>query len=321
MALAGSSPLTRGKYPDARVAWTSDGLIPAHAGKIGRSGRIGFCLPAHPRSRGENGLLYCHPVASMGSSPLTRGKCERVHQVIVTAGLIPAHAGKISGTVGVDGRPTAHPRSRGENRGRRAGLGFDRGSSPLTRGKCVLSQGQLEQLGLIPAHAGKMRTQSGPSRTAWAHPRSRGENHVAPPCLILRVGSSPLTRGKWRRQRPARSRVGLIPAHAGKIRGMVAVLILPRAHPRSRGENRSSPPGPSGSGGSSPLTRGKYAQGSRFSQPIGLIPAHAGKICAPSCATWPPRAHPRSRGENFPHMQGPVGAHRLIPAHAGKIVA
>ena len=90
--------------------------------------------------------------------------------------------------------------------------------------------------------------------------------------------------------------------------------------------------------GSSPLTRGKPYLSVLDDRVPGLIPAHAGKTWAYPSATFPPRAHPRSRGENGPAagmvprvvgsspltrgkqtnaaLAGPPG--RLIPAHAGK---
>ena len=73
----GSSPLTRGK-PEA----LADGeiylrLIPAHAGKTPRL-HLSICdWPAHPRSRGENTLIWECCARSGGSSPLTRGKQDR----------------------------------------------------------------------------------------------------------------------------------------------------------------------------------------------------------------------------------------------------
>ena len=73
-AVSGSSPLTRGKLPQAAGHHAGRGLIPAHAGKTKveairlPSGR------AHPRSRGENGVLWVVGSAVRGSSPLTRGK-------------------------------------------------------------------------------------------------------------------------------------------------------------------------------------------------------------------------------------------------------
>ena len=50
----GSSPLTRGKLSERRTVMRQDRLIPAHAGKTGRTRRQYVCTRAHPRSRGEN---------------------------------------------------------------------------------------------------------------------------------------------------------------------------------------------------------------------------------------------------------------------------
>ena len=49
---------------------------------------------AHPRSRGENEYQARKSVAVLGSSPLTRGKRNRLRQAYLDGGLIPAHAGK-----------------------------------------------------------------------------------------------------------------------------------------------------------------------------------------------------------------------------------
>ena len=192
----------------------------------------------------------------------------------------------------------AHPRSRGENAGRRAG--------------------RFARSRLIPAHAGKTPVRGGLPCTPRAHPRSRGENtrywcvtsrrggsspltrgkHTqasqrrAYPGLIpahagktqptkppggIRTGSSPLTRGKPGHVRCGRSRTGLIPAHAGKTPYRPAPRLNPRAHPRSRGENHCRQRVRGCRRGSSPLTRGKRSVGIRPPELDGLIPAHAGK--------------------------------------------
>ena len=174
-----------------------------------------------------------------------------------------------------------------------------------------------------------------------AHPRSRGENDRAGRRRRCERGSSPLTRGKPRRRQPVPDRRGLIPAHAGKTTATTSTERRPRAHPRSRGENRCRRSMARSSTGSSPLTRGKQETLNEGGVKARLIPAHAGKtinsrgggICA-----W---AHPRSRGENrdmaftrssyvgsSPLTRGKrltvaVGTARgrLIPAHAGKTAA
>ena len=131
-----------------------------------------------------------------GSSPLTRGKPAPKVSVATTTRLIPAHAGKTAPLSRVYLLMEAHPRSRGENLNAVAGGNADTGSSPLTRGKPILTAGLTRCIGLIPAHAGKTFDAARHVVHRAAHPRSRGENICCPPGRVLRTGSSPLTRGK-----------------------------------------------------------------------------------------------------------------------------
>ena len=177
--------------------------------------------------------------------------------------------------------------------------GFDgRGSSPLTRGKLGKCNIMLDNDGLIPAHAGKT---SAPCRSrpgSRAHPRSRGENIAAYADAQSVGGSSPLTRGKPRCRISPVSWRRLIPAHAGKTPCCPAPCRSTRAHPRSRGENRTGRLCTAMIVGSSPLTRGKQSRPRCAPNLVGLIPAHAGKT-ARACVHYRAyRAHPRSRGEN-----------------------
>ena len=151
----GSSPLTRGKLHMWRQSHASLGLIPAHAGKT-RSRTTQPPPPwAHPRSRGENHGAYFGATGVPGSSPLTRGKPARASLSRSGLGLIPAHAGKTGGGPRRGRGAWAHPRSRGENGGWARRARYDRGSSPLTRGKLIERGQQAGGNGLIPAHAGK----------------------------------------------------------------------------------------------------------------------------------------------------------------------
>ena len=177
----GSSPLTRGKLPDARLDRERGGLIPAHAGKTRARGQGGGRPGAHPRSRGENkrGLTWLRPTA--GSSPLTRGKRSNPRTGRSPRRLIPAHAGKTwpgsSRVIDI----AAHPRSRGENEHVIQGYFTCHGSSPLTRGKHLPAHWLAAYAGLIPAHAGKTTCPPGSSVATSAHPRSRGENSATKP--------------------------------------------------------------------------------------------------------------------------------------------
>ena len=174
--LQGSSPLTRGKHGQERLAVVALGLIPAHAGKTWPPWWVPSSPWAHPRSRGENVAEFKILPLGKGSSPLTRGKPQHVTGDRLRDGLIPAHAGKTWSGRGRNRSCPAHPRSRGENLGEQTYNAIKAGSSPLTRGKLQHRRVGHHGGGLIPAHAGKTRTRRNPSRTPGAHPRSRGEN-------------------------------------------------------------------------------------------------------------------------------------------------
>ena len=164
------------------------------------------------------------PSRRWGSSPLTRGK-----RSLPSRWRRPARA---------------HPRSRGENLLMPSHMPSMKGSSPLTRGKLLQTEGHTTVAGLIPAHAGK--TRSGPPGGCErpAHPRSRGENSAASFSQSQPPGSSPLTRGKRAHSLRLALQPGLIPAHAGKTPSRIGSGWNEGAHPRSRGEN-SSHRGPS----------------------------------------------------------------------------
>ena len=253
------------------------GLIPAHAGKTGSASPSRSQGWAHPRSRGENSDPAYGRALSMGSSPLTRGKQRGRRRRAGWFGLIPAHAGKTQVAQAIGVRPRAHPRSRGENRLQGHPARPLPGSSPLTRGKHEPLVYERRRSGLIPAHAGKTCLACTERSGAGAHPRSRGENvrFAAVPWAF--VGSSPLTRGKLDRRGGFKGLAGLIPAHAGKTGSTRGGRVPMRAHPRSRGENSSSPSWRVVLRGSSPLTRGKRGCVPDLAPGDGLIPAHAGK--------------------------------------------
>ena len=173
----------------------------------------------------------------MGSSPLTRGKLPSAHAGAGAGGLIPAHAGKTPGSGGFLRGRRAHPRSRGENPCPASSSTTSRGSSPLTRGKPEGLVWVVDQTRLIPAHAGKTRTEQPTPPPHSAHPRSRGENVPSHRSHPAGAGSSPLTRGKPDGLQAAKPVVRLIPAHAGKTWRRRACWCPAPAHPRSRGEN------------------------------------------------------------------------------------
>ena len=173
-----------------------------------------------------------------------------------------------------------------------------KGSSPLTRGKRHDKRILRHHGRLIPAHAGKTRTRGRRPSRDTAHPRSRGENVIGSSRPRVRIGSSPLTRGKPGFLTIDEVRARLIPAHAGKTACPDFGTFLRPAHPRSRGENFDRPRENRRLRGSSPLTRGKLHALMPVLPQVRLIPAHAGKTRAPGAPHPVEGAHPRSRGEN-----------------------
>ena len=110
-----------------------------------------------------------------------------------------------------------------------------------------------------------------------AHPRSRGENAIAPGGVLALTGSSPLTRGKPALDEVLDDDTRLIPAHAGKTNPARKLPDSWGAHPRSRGENAIVIDEAHCGAGSSPLTRGKHEVLAGGGDLLRLIPAHAGK--------------------------------------------
>ena len=174
------------------------------------------------------------------------------------------------------------------------------GSSPRVRGKpkSLATWGWSD--GLIPACAGKTRSDRQLQRRIRAHPRVCGENFHMLPTRLLTRGSSPRVRGKPGGDGTTRGRGGLIPACAGKT---VAGGERPRiagAHPRVCGENFTAEKFANVFVGSSPRVRGKRAITVYPPFSRGLIPACAGKTHPPASSQAKPPAHPRVCGENPP---------------------
>ncbi len=172
------------------------------------------------------------------------------------------------------------------------------GSSPLARGGLRRRPDRLPDHGLIPARAGRTEWLSVSRARQRAHPRSRGEDSFTSWKSATGQGSSPLARGGLETQAGTGSRPGLIPARAGRTRGLRASRSTGRAHPRSRGEDALELLAAEAAAGSSPLARGGRAVDRRRRVVRGLIPARAGRTPRPAPRGPGPPAHPRSRGED-----------------------
>ena len=171
----GSSPHTRGAPSSPTRPRFRMGIIPAYAGSTppddGGAGGDGD----HPRIRGEHCPSVSQSPTRRGSSPHTRG-APGIHALMAPRRrIIPAYAGSTSWA----SKP-AKPRI---------------GSSPHTRGAPAAINGRSGRCRIIPAYAGSTFSRIFPALPKADHPRIRGE-HLKPDYVdLVRVGSSPHTRG------------------------------------------------------------------------------------------------------------------------------
>ena len=333
-----SSPHGRGKLLAGPWAPTVNRLIPAWAGKTKLTARPDPRYRAHPRMGGENSSSTPCCISCTGSSPHGRGKLTAGCVGDRRSGLIPARAGKTAPCRSPNPANQAHPRAGGENALPVLLNMAGQGSSPRGRGKHLAAAHGSVVGRRIPAWAGKTGIFGFRAQCDTAHPRVGGENPLCPPSFGWQPGSSPRGRGKLQVKQLTHSRVGLIPARAGKTGAPARSATPHAAHPRAGGENYKFTLNKGSSSGSSPRGRGKLHIPGLPIPCSRLIPARAGKTrswrCWASCA-W---AHPRVGGENMMKLIGfaitdgssPRGrgklntvvgwfqTYGLIPARAGK---
>ena len=255
----GSSPRGRGKLIVVAMGIGLGGLIPAWAGKTRVRCPLVAGRAAHPRVGGENLEQSTGAIEAVGSSPRGRGKPAWGLRSLRAWRLIPAWAGKTTGTARAAVHRQAHPRVGGENSSLVATPTSAAGSSPRGRGKQNASPTGRVLKGLIPAWAGKTLVRRLGGHQAKAHPRVGGENAVEVDPAVVRVGSSPRGRGKPSWWAGELARRGLIPAWAGKTARATDWSNQDQAHPRVGGENRVACGLLPALGGSSPRGRGKPA--------------------------------------------------------------
>ena len=191
-----------------------------------------------------------------GSSPLSRGIPPAAATYRTFGGIIPALAGNTIEVIYCHYSPPDHPRSRGEYQHPHTAAARSLGSSPLSRGIRRPAKTWRYGARIIPALAGNTGFCTVTVIPPKDHPRSRGEYWSGRPAKILRLGSSPLSRGIP--PRPCSSLGGprIIPALAGNTHHPATAPRRPRDHPRSRGEYTAEGWPPRLYEGSSPLSRG-----------------------------------------------------------------
>ena len=173
--LLGSPPRVRGKGGVKVAVKNNTGIIPARAGKSGRSVRWGWQTRDHPRACGEK-LVNARPLRAVpGSPPRVRGKVAQLEVVQHGVGITPARAGKRPDRSLRSMQPRDHPRACGEKPMLQCCKALTAGSPPRVRGKALARTGLDAAAGITPARAGKSSRRARQPRSAGDHPRACGE--------------------------------------------------------------------------------------------------------------------------------------------------
>ena len=203
--------------------------------------RSGRAFRVDPRSRGGDARPPRPPRRRWGRSPLTRGRPVQPRNTPRSKGSIPAHAGE---TWMALPRPILHrvdPRSRGGDAPAVSPARTNGGRSPLTRGRLVIKSFKAPIYWSIPAHAGETPENLPRNVSRGVDPRSRGGDQATNGLQCLKLGRSPLTRGRPDSDAARSGFSGSIPAHAGETTGSRRSIWLATVDPRSRGGDPSSP--------------------------------------------------------------------------------
>ena len=333
----GSSPHTRGAPDHHREPLRVRRIIPAYAGSTPPARGHPWPLADHPRIRGEHANNATLWTSSDGSSPHTRGAPRTWQGSADLKRIIPAYAGSTSPAPAGQGPAPDHPRIRGEHVhvGPPALPGV--GSSPHTRGAHPVHDPGRPADRIIPAYAGSTCVYARALVTRLDHPRIRGEHESDGGGSVLRVGSSPHTRGALSRISRSDPVPRIIPAYAGSTSPSSTSPSRRPDHPRIRGEHADKSAPILMTLGSSPHTRGAQACECHYFFAFRIIPAYAGSTRPGRGRPAPHRDHPRIRGEHWggvvdcvvvggssPHTRGALASRtckpswpRIIPAYAG----
>ena len=144
----------RGTAPSTRKSMYAVRITPAHAGNRSRSRRALAYQGDHPRTCGEQSLIYCPMVLLIGSPPHMRGTAVPADPVLVHHGITPAHAGNRSALKTHGHKWRDHPRTCGEQPLKCVSHFLPMGSPPHMRGTAESVHEELHIRGITPAHAG-----------------------------------------------------------------------------------------------------------------------------------------------------------------------
>jgi len=182
------------------------------------------------------------------------------------------------------------------------------GSPPHSRGALVGHGCDVADHGITPAFAGSTSLIRSPARSAWDHPRIRGEHTLARMPSRSRLGSPPHSRGAPTRTAPVVDIDGITLAFAGSTTGARRGSFSTPDHPRIRGEHLRTVNTSLIRNGSPPHSRGALSPDPARPPLLGITPAFAGSTLIRVSELHSCRDHPRIRGEHgYATATSPLG--------------
>ena len=232
----GLSPRGRGNPPSHNHSIPAHGSIPAWAGKPIRRYRNDVGAGVYPRVGGETSETVCSHPSLMGLSPRGRGNqlddgAELCRQGLSPRGRgnrrvpsrtrrllrsIPAWAGKPSTRCSTRSSKRVYPRVGGETSFHDSVAEHFGGLSPRGRGNPPSMVRGSDGKGSIPAWAGKPARRPTAEEDRWVYPRVGGETPMTTMANPTMYGLSPRGRGNLDFRYKLSSKIGSIPAWAGK---------------------------------------------------------------------------------------------------------
>ncbi len=334
LVVGGSSPHAGSRHHHPPPDCPEGGLIPARGESTVALVSRSASSRAHPRTRGVDSRGDDAKLLAMGSSPHAGSRPLAHLRVCDGAGLIPARGESTPSQNSARRRPQAHPRTRGVDTLLAGAMALCPGSSPHAGSRRGHGAWSGQGFRLIPARGESTRTPTRSSRSARAHPRTRGVDRAGGALANIYYGSSPHAGSRHAQDALEPTPTGLIPARGESTRSRSRAPLTARAHPRTRGVDvpatvvqeraRGSSPhagsrqhravGPVGDGGLIPARGESTHRRGTHPQPAGAHPRTRG--VDPTCATCTPRRagsspHAGSRPARLPTA---VSHWRLIPA-------
>ena len=143
----------------------------------------------------------------------------------------------------------------------------------------------------------------------------RGDKVVVGVIVFKNQGSPPHARGQAAQHPPIRQRRRITPACAGTSHRLVQCILVPRDHPRMRGDKQAFQQFRQYFQGSPPHARGQGLAQVSDQTAVGITPACAGTSAAAGLPIAATRDHPRMRGDKTVEILEPMSL-RGSPPHA-----